>query len=137
MSVIIDSSATLAWIYKDEDTAAARTVLDQVKRYGAAVPSLWHLEVANSLAMAVHRGRITPDYRKASLEDLDKLPIVADTQTHLRAWREMLSLADRFRLTLYDAAYLELAHRRALPLATLDKDLRAAAEKLGVALLGI
>ena len=136
MSLVLDSSATLAWIYADETTAAIRTLFDQVADAGAVVPNLWRLEVANSLTVAVRRGRIDAELRRGALADLALLDIVADLHTDSHAWGETLTLADRFRLTLYDAAYLELAQRRALPLATLDQPLRAAATALGLSLLG-
>jgi len=136
MSLVLDSSATLAWVYGDETTAAIRQVFDQVADDGAVVPALWRLEVGNSLTIAVRRGRIDADFRHAALADLALLDIIGDQHTDARAWGETLRLADRYRLTLYDAAYLELAHRCGLPLATLDNELRAAAAALGVTLLG-
>jgi predicted nucleic acid-binding protein len=135
MSLVLDSSATLAWIFADETTAAIRVLFDRVADTGAFVPALWRLEVANSLTVAVRRKRIDADFRRAALADLSLLDITTDPQTVSHAWGETLGLADRFRLTLYDAAYLELAQRRRLPLATLDKDLRVAAVALGVVLL--
>jgi len=136
VSLVLDSSATLAWIYGDETTAPIRAVFDQVIEAGAIVPGLWRLEVANSLTMGVRRGRIDADFRRAALADLALLDIATDQRTDAQAWGETLALADRCRLTLYDAAYLELALRRTLPLATLDRDLQAAARALGVRLLG-
>ncbi len=136
MSVVLDSSATLAWIYSDETTVAIRALFDRVANAGAVVPALWRLEVANSLTVAVRRGRIDADLRRDALADLALLDILADTDTDVHAWTETLTLADRFRLTLYDSAYLELALRRALPLATLDQPLRAAAIALGLTVLG-
>jgi len=136
VSLVLDSSATLAWIYGDETTAPIRAVFDQVIEAGAIVPGLWRLEVANSLTMGVRRGRIDADFRRAALADLALLDIATDQRTDAQAWGETLALADRCRLTLYDAAYLELALRRTLPLATLDRDLQAAARARGVRLLG-
>jgi predicted nucleic acid-binding protein len=136
MSVVLDSSATLAWIYGDETTAEIRTLFEQVADQGAVVPGLWRLEVANSLTTGVRRGRIDAGFRDCALADLALLDITIDQQTNPRAWAETLRLADHFRLTLYDAAYLELAQRLRLPLATLDKALRIAAAAAGVALLG-
>lgn len=136
MSLVLDSSATLAWICGDETTDAIRTVFDQVAEGWAAVPVLWRLEVANSLTMGIRRGRIDTDFRRAALADLALLDIRADQNTDAQAWGETLLLADRFRLTLYDSAYLELAQRRALPLATLDAALARAAGSLGIAVLG-
>jgi predicted nucleic acid-binding protein len=136
VSVVLDSSVTLAWIYSDETNDAIRAVFEQIADAGAVVPSLWRLEVANSLTVAVRRRRIDAGFRRAALSDLALLDIATDPHTDAQAWSETLHLADRYRLTLYDASYLELARRRALPLATLDGDLGAAAGKLGVRLLG-
>jgi predicted nucleic acid-binding protein len=136
MSLVLDSSATLAWIYSDEVTEGVRELFDTVADAGAFVPALWRLEVANSLTIAVRRGRIDVEFRRAALDDLALLDITTDNQTDTHAWTETLQLADLFRLTLYDAAYLELAHRRGVPLATLDEDLSAAALALGLHVLG-
>jgi predicted nucleic acid-binding protein len=136
VSLVVDSSATLAWIYSDETTEAIRQVFDRVVEEGAVVPSLWRLEVANGLTVAVRRQRIDPGFRQAALADLGLLDITVDQHTDARAWGETLRHADQFRLTLYDAAYLELAQRRGLPLATLDGDLRVAARAAGLELLG-
>jgi len=120
VSLVLDSSATLAWVFGEETTEPIRKVFDAVADQGAFVPSLWRLEVANSLSVAVRRGRIDQAFRRAALTDLSELEIFIDSQTDLRAWNSTLDLADRFRLSVYDAAYVELAHRRALPLATLE-----------------
>ena len=136
MSLVLDSSATLCWIYGDETTEAIRDVFDKVAEAGATVPSLWRLEVANSLTVAIRRRRIDPAFRDAALTDLALLDIAVDQQTDIRAWTDTLGLADRFRLSVYDAAYLELAHRRQLPLATLDAELTRAAASLGVDVVG-
>jgi predicted nucleic acid-binding protein len=137
VSLILDSSAALAWIYADEITPAIRQVFDLLRENGAWVPSLWRLEVANILEMGVRRARHDVAFRDATLADLALLPINLDPETDRQAWGATLRLAERHRLSLYDAAYLELAQRRRLPLATLDNDLRAAASKESVPLLGI
>jgi predicted nucleic acid-binding protein len=137
VSLILDSSATLAWIYADEITPAIRQVFDLLRENGAWVPSLWRLEVANILEMGVRRTRHDVAFRDATLADLALLPINLDPETERQAWGATLRLAERHRLTSYDAAYLELAQRRRLPLATLDSDLRAAASSESVTLLGI
>jgi predicted nucleic acid-binding protein len=134
--IVLDSSAALAWIYGDEVTNAVLQVFDTVAEDGALVPALWRLEIANSLTVAVRRGRITVEVRDAALSDLALLDIVLDSYTHAQAWTSTLALADRFRLTLYDATYLELAQRASLPLASLDAELGVAARALGVPLLG-
>ena len=134
--LVLDSSATLAWIYADEISEATRQVFEAVAEDGAVVPALWRLEVANSLTVALRRGRIDPEFRRAALADLARLDITTDTSTDTHAWSAILDFADCFRLTLYDAAYLELAHRRAVPLATLDNHLRTAGVALGIRVLG-
>jgi len=137
MSLVLDSPVTLAWVYAEEATPAIRNVLDQVSDSGAWVPSLWRLEVANILEIGVRRNRHNAAFRDATLADLALLPVRIDTETEHQAWGATVRLAERHRLTMYDAAYLELALRRALPLATLDAELRTAATAEQLPLLGI
>ena len=136
MSLVLDSSATLAWVYGEEATEGIRAVFEQVSSEGAWVPSLWRLEVANVLQMGVRRGRHDGAFRDATVADLGLLPVQVDSETERQAWGATLRLAERHTLTVYGAAYLELALRRGLPLATLDRELRAAAEGERVAVLG-
>jgi predicted nucleic acid-binding protein len=136
VSVVVDSSAVLAWVYPGETTAAIGEVFKLVAERGAWVPALWRLEVANVLEMGVRRGRHDAAFRDATLADLALLPIRVDSETDRQAWSAALRLAERHKLTVYDAAYLELAQRRGLPLATLDAELRDAAIAEGVILLG-
>ena len=86
MSLVLDSSATLAWIYSDETTDAIRRLFDAVGDAGAVVPALWRLEIANSLTVAVRRGRIEANFRRAALTDLALLDIAIDDQTDVHAW---------------------------------------------------
>jgi predicted nucleic acid-binding protein len=132
---VLDSSAALAWIYAEEITDAVRQVFEMVAEDGAMGPALWRLEVANSLTVAVRRSRITAAFRNAALADFALLDITTDAHTDAYGWTTTMDFADRFQLTLYDAAYLELAYRRSLPLASLDAELRAAGRALGVPLL--
>ncbi len=136
MSLVIDSSITLAWFFEDERSEAADAVLMQVTELGAVAPALWRLEVANALQIAIRRKRINAAFRDASLADLRALKVAIDLETDRQAWTTTLELAERWRLTLYDAAYLELAQRVGLPLATLDQELRSAATALAVPLRG-
>lgn len=136
MSLVLDTSATIAGMYPDEGTSAIHAVLDRVGKDGAWVPSLWRLEVANVLNIGIRRGRNTVAFRDAALIDLAELSIQVDTDTDHHAWHSTLHLATIHHLTLYAAAYLELALRRGLPLASLDADLRAAAAAQGIELLG-
>lgn len=136
MSLVLDASATLAWLLPEELTGAITAAFDLIADDCAWVPGLWRIEVANSLSANLRRGRITPLRRRESLGDLKLLPIYCDQETNDHVWGRTLELADRHNLTVYDATYLELALRLSLPLATLDDDLRKAAQQEGVALLG-
>lgn len=136
MSLVLDTSATMAWVYAEETSRPIREVFDQVTENGAWVPGLWRLEVANVLEMGVRRGRHDAAFREMTLADLALFSIQVDAHTNDRAWSATIALAERHRLTVYDAAYLELALRRGLPLASLDRELRVAAMAEGVTLLG-
>ena len=137
MSLVLDASLTIAWLFDDECTPVIDAVLADIETDGAQVPALWRLEVANTLQVAVRRKRIDAAFRDQAIQRLAVLPIVIDPETNRHAWATTLRLADRYALTLYDAAYLELAQRHSLPLASLDQDLRTAAHTLGLPLLGI
>jgi predicted nucleic acid-binding protein len=136
VSLIIDCSATIAWFMPDERSAQSEAVRRRVTEEGATVPALWPIEVGNTFLLAVRHRRISADQRTRALQHLGMLSISIDHETLMHAWEETLALAERFRLTLYDACYLELAQRRELPLATLDKNLRKAGRALDISLLG-
>jgi predicted nucleic acid-binding protein len=104
---------------------------------GAWAPALWRLEIANGLQLAIRRHRIDAAFRTRAISNLIALDISIDPEMNAYAWTTTLELADRFRLTPYEACYLELAQRRALPLATLDRDLRVAAQQLKIEVLGL
>lgn len=136
MSLVLDCSVTLAWIYPNETNDAVRGVFDIIAADGCIVPMLWRLEVVNGLTVAMRRGRISAAFRADALNVLELTPIAVDPETGTHAWTTSLQLADRFSLTLYDATYLELAQRQSLPLASLDTALRAAARAVGLTVLG-
>jgi predicted nucleic acid-binding protein len=136
VSLVVDASMTLSWYFEDEQTPAGLQLLREVAAEGAVVPSFWRLEVASGFQTALRRKRITAAFRDASLLDLRTLPISIDAETDRYAWTTTLHLADRFTLTVYDAAYLELADRLDLPLASTDGQVCIAATRLGVSLLG-
>jgi predicted nucleic acid-binding protein len=133
--LVIDASVALAWCFKDEGNEATARLLERVQTDAAAVPSLWHPEVANVLALAERRRRITPAESAELIALLETFEIVVDEETLARAFTRVLDLAREERLTAYDAAYLELAMRLGLPLASKDGDLCDAAERLGVSVL--
>lgn len=130
---ILDSSMTLAWCFRDEKAAAPEAVLNSLAAARAVVPSLWHLEVANSLLVGERRKRSTEADTINWLRFLGSLPIVIDEETASRAWSAVIVLARSHNLSAYDASYLELAMRRGLPLATLDEKLMGTAKAIGIA----
>ena len=130
---VLDCSVAAAWLFEDEANNLTNALLDTLKDTGAVVPSLWHLQLSNVLLQAEKRGRITAAQIAARIELVSSLPIDTDFESHTRALRETLSLARDHSLTPYDAAYLELAMRRGLPLATQDKALKRAARNVDVA----
>jgi predicted nucleic acid-binding protein len=132
---VIDASVALAWCFDDEATEAIRALLDRFEDEPAEVPSLWHLELANALAMGERKGRITPARASEFIALIDGLPIVIDERTPNLALSSVLELSRREQLSAYDASYLELAMRRGVPLATKDSDLARAADRVGVTLL--
>jgi predicted nucleic acid-binding protein len=134
VTIVIDASVVMPWYFQDEASPESERLFEKVGADGAIAPIHWRLEVANSFRTALRRGRIDLAYRNASLHDLKELSVEIDADTALHAWQATLELADVFNLTPYDAAYLELAVRRKLPLATLDKALQAAGVKAGAAL---
>lgn len=136
MSLVLDSSVALAWCFEDEHTPATLAILNQITEEGAIAPTIWPLEVLNGLTMAERRGRLDSVRRHQLAGFLHDLPVNLDQETAEQAWTSTMQLSERHRLTLYDAAYLELAQRLELPLATLDQALGGAANALGISLLG-
>jgi predicted nucleic acid-binding protein len=133
--MIVDSSITLAWFFEDESSDYADSVRSRLSGTPMFVPTVWAYQVANGLLEGERRGRTSPAKRVAFLNLLDSLPIVTDESSTPLAHRETSSLARQHGLSIYDAAYLELALRLGQPLATLDRKLRSAAESLGVAVV--
>ena len=135
MTLAIDASLTLAWLCEDEQTEAILALVDRVSTGGAIVPPIWRYEVANGLQMAIRRKRIDSHYRLSCFERLRSLPIAVDTDGADEIWLATVALADLYQLTIYDAAYLELAQRIRVPLATLDDALARACNSSGVPLI--
>ena len=137
MSFVLDASVALAWCFDDERTQPVIDLLYRVGQTGALAPLLWPLEALNGLLMAERRRRVDANQRQRLAGFLRALPVTLDTETADQAWTATIRIAERLRLNVYDAAYLELAQRRKLPLATLDEDLIKAAKALGTTVLGI
>ena len=129
---VLDGSLALAWYFKDEADPYADAVAARFPASRATVPVIWPLEVANAVLMGERRKRSTEAQAAKWLGYLGSLPKAVDDETNHRAWGDVLSLARAQRLSAYDAAYLELALRRGLPLATLDDKLKTAASAVGV-----
>lgn len=132
---VVDASVALSWCFKDEATAATDKLVLNVRREGAIVPSHWLLEVLNALLVAERRGRIGRSDAAAHIRTIEELGVGVDDETGVRATRETLALARTEQLSVYDAAYLELALRRGIPLATIDRELAKAAKRASVTVL--
>jgi predicted nucleic acid-binding protein len=135
MSLVLDASLALAWVLPDEGSGRAVSVLSRVAEQGAIVPEVWPLEVANVLVVAVRRGRLGRVDVQRAVQALLALPIEVDQETHRHALGAVLDLAIAQELSAYDAAYLELARRRGLPVATLDARLSQACVAAGIGLV--
>jgi len=132
----LDASVAIAWCFRDETTPFTERVLNLVS-VGAnvIVPSIWPLEIANALLWAEQRKRITAALSTAFLQRIRGFSLSIDPVDAGRTFDHVLAIARQLKLSTYDAAYFELALRRSLPLATLDKNLRRAAVASGVGLL--
>ena len=130
--IVIDNSVFLAWCMGDEEEPTANSAMQQVIEQGGVTPRIWWYELRNALLVNERRGRISPQQVSDTLADSLALGILMDDE-HDES--RLLDLARRYELTVYDAAYLEVAARRSLPLATLDRRLREAAEMIGVAVV--
>lgn len=134
--LVIDASVTLAWCFPDEATSYSESLLDRLASGSEAiVPAIWPFEVSNALLVGERRKRLTMAQMTGTLERLSDLPILIEAIPVSRAFGQILALARTRQLTSYDAAYLEIALRESLPLATLDEQLRKAAQASGVPLV--
>jgi predicted nucleic acid-binding protein len=132
--LVIDASVALPWFFADEKSDECDLLLEQIHRDGAAVPVLWPIEVGNALSAGLSRGRLSePDWIK-SLETRSGIPVTVDSLDPRRFLSSVPSLAQKYKLTVYDAMYLELAARLAIPLARFDSDLARAAASANVRL---
>jgi predicted nucleic acid-binding protein len=133
---VADASATLPWRFEEEATPATEALLERLRGgETAVVPAHWPTEVMNGLIMAVRRNRIDAEKVARFSRALAALPIRIELPHAPAAWEAVIRVAIKHQLTVYDAAYLELAERTHLPLATLDGDLRKAALAANVILV--
>jgi predicted nucleic acid-binding protein len=124
MPFVLDSSVALAWILPDEHSDSVDLIADRLENDFAVVPAVWPLEILNALLVASRRARISAGDIKRSLSDLAALPIEVETIAMAEMLDAISSVAQRHNITSYDAAYVELAKRRGLAVATLDRKLR-------------
>ena len=130
---VLDASVALCWCFENQATDYTEGAFELLAGGAEAhVPFLWPVEMSNALVTAERRGQITPARATALLDEITQWPIYVDREGVDRVFRETLALARQYRITAYDATYLELAVRKALPLATVDDSLRKAARPAGV-----
>ena len=135
---VLDAFVTLCWCFEDQATSFTEAILDLLAEgKQAIVPFIWPFEISNALLSGERRKLVSTAQVTGIVEELKSWTIEVDRHGVDRAFREILSVARAFRLTTYEAAYLELAMREALPLATLDKDLSKAARKAGIPSLDV
>jgi predicted nucleic acid-binding protein len=132
---VVDASITLAWCFTDESSQYADEVLGRLGEDEAVAPAIWLLEVANGLLTAVRRGRLEAAELPRLSDLLAALPVHVETVLLSDALGRVLDAARTLELTAYDAAYLDLAARRGVPLATLDERLQIACRAADVELL--
>ena len=134
MSVVVDASVALDWVLELERSDYGASVLAEVCAEGGRVPGIWCAEVANGLLVALRRRRLKASELPQALALLESVPLEAHEVALHAGLRRLLAAGETSGLGAYDAAYLELAQRESLPLATHDAALRKAAEKAGVEL---
>ena len=130
--IVIDASLTASWHFEDERSAAAEAILESLENDSAYAPLIWWFEIRNVITLGERKRRATHEQTAEFVAFLSQLPIGIDS---LPDDDRVMTLARRHKLTFYDAAYLELAQREGIPLATLDKELAQAARAEGVPLV--
>ena len=134
---VVDNSVVMTWCFKVENSHYSDFILNKLESVTAIVPSIWPLEVTNVLLVAERRKRISDADSTRFLALLSELPISVDQESPERMIKEIFALARKHNLSSYDASYLDLAMRKGLPIATLDKSLLAAAKRSEVSTLKI
>ncbi len=135
MTFVVDASVTMSWFFEDEATSYTESVLDRLRDSSAQAPGIWPLEVANILLLGERRGRIPRPKTEGFVRVLQELRVSVEDGPPAAMLGPVLRIGREYGLTSYDASYLELAMRRGLPLATLDRRLAAAAGLAGVELI--
>ncbi len=136
MTIVLDASITLAWHFEDEPSPIAEAAAQLSFRDGVVVPQHWLLGVSRGLLKGERRNRTSASRTHAFITRLEHMEIEVDPTQHEQVASVLLPLARAHRLSVYDAAYLELAIRRGVPIATLDASLAASARSVGLKVLG-
>ena len=132
MLFVLDNSVSMRWLFKDgteADLLYSEQVLEALKEGSAVVPGVWWLEVSNVIARAEAQQLLPETQSRKFLDTLRKMPITVDSSPVEQLWKQTLHLARKFKISAYDAAYLELVIRQNIVLATLDADLARAARQ--------
>jgi len=132
---VIDNSVVMSWCFKDETSKYTDTVLDYLEKATAYVPTIWPLEVSNVLLVAERKKRLSQSDSSRFISLLFELPIIVEPESPERMLSEILALAREYKLSSYDASYLDLAMRKGLPIATTDKNIITAARRSSVSIL--
>ncbi|MCJ8502202.1 type II toxin-antitoxin system VapC family toxin [Desulfatitalea alkaliphila] len=132
---VVDNSVVMTWCFLDEDSQYTDIILNKLESGTAFVPSIWPLEVTNVLLVAERKRRISEADTTRFIALLGELPIIVDQESPERMMKDIFALARKHDLSSYDASYLDLAMRKGLPIATLDKNILAAAKRSKVSIL--
>ncbi|MCD6397035.1 MAG: type II toxin-antitoxin system VapC family toxin [Spirochaetaceae bacterium] len=134
---VIDNSVVMAWCFEDESSLYSDDVLGNLEFSTGFVPAIWPLEVSNVLLVAERKGRISEAGVTRFITLLDQLPIVVEQESPSRMFKEIFALGREYNLSSYNASYLDLAMRKGLPIATLDKKLITAANHCQIPLFSL
>jgi predicted nucleic acid-binding protein len=132
---VVDNSVVMTWCFNDKANKYSDAILDSLNTSTAFVPSIWPLEVGNILLVAERRKRLREADSIRFIALIAELPIVIEQEQPERMMKDILALARKHKISTYDASYLDLAMRKGIPIASLDKDLRKAARRSRVAIL--
>jgi predicted nucleic acid-binding protein len=134
---VIDNSVVMSWCFKDETSKYTDAILGHLELATAYVPAIWPLEVSNVLLVAERKKRLSQADSSRFISLLFELPIIVEQESPERMLSEILALAREYKLSSYDASYLDLAMRKGLPLATTDKNIIAATKRSNVTILSV
>jgi predicted nucleic acid-binding protein len=132
---VIDNSVVMSWCFQDETSKYTDAILDYLEQATAYVPAIWPLEVSNVLLVAERRKRLSQSDSSRFISLLLELPIIVEPESPERMLSEILALAREYKLSSYDASYLDIAMRKGLPIATTDKNIISAARRSSVPIL--